>query len=80
MTTAEQTKGQDTAAPTTITVTRYRLQPAAPGRRGPTGWAYNYTVDGGSLCQYGPGLGSLRARLKQKFPGAVVVLTWETSA
>jgi hypothetical protein len=74
------TEGQATTMPTTVTVTRYRQQPAAPGRRGPTGWGYDYTVDGGSLCQYGPGLASLRAILKRRFPDAVVVLTWETSA
>jgi len=58
----------------TVTVTRYWLH--NPGRLGR--WAYNYTVSGNAmLCQYGPGLSDLRARLAKKYPGATIIETWK---
>ncbi|MFE1849869.1 hypothetical protein ACFYOF_06325 [Streptomyces sp. NPDC007148] len=30
-------------------------------------WSYNYYVDGGPPCQWGPGLGSIRDRLRRKY-------------
>lgn len=65
------------AAATVITVRRFRLHPAAPGRRGPTGWSYTYQVAGDPMvCQYGPGLASLRAVLKRRYPAATVTEQW----
>lgn len=58
----------------TITVTRYVL--ANPGRM--RRWAHNYVVEGDPmLCQYGPGLVSLRQMLREVHPGANVVETWK---
>ncbi|MFI5895695.1 hypothetical protein ACIA5D_36930 [Actinoplanes sp. NPDC051513] len=61
----------------TIVVERFKLYPQV-SRPGPAWqWSYNYTVDSGPLCQYGPGLASLRGRLKLKFPGARIIETWK---
>ncbi|MGW1436792.1 hypothetical protein ACWD7M_16275 [Streptomyces griseus] len=50
-----------------VVITRAKLYPevahAGPAWR----WTYNYTVDGGPVCQYGPGLESLRSMLRRKF-------------
>lgn len=64
---------------THIEITRFTLYPV-PGRRGAPRPSYNYTVDGGPLCQYGPGLASLRSVLKRKYPDAEIVQTWDEPA
>jgi hypothetical protein len=62
-----------------IVVERYKLYPVV-SRPGPAWqWAYNYYVDGGPICQYGPGLVSLRSMLKRKFPDAQIVETWKAT-
>ncbi len=62
----------------TITVERFTLYPEK-GRPGTPMQSYNYTVSGDDqLCQYGPGLSSLRSMLKRRFPGATIVETWAT--
>ncbi|MDQ1041514.1 hypothetical protein QFZ75_008016 [Streptomyces sp. V3I8] len=59
-----------------VLITRARLYPEV-ARPGPAWvWSYNYHVDGGPVCQYGPGLDSLRSRLRQKF-GSDVRITEE---
>lgn len=40
-------------------------------------WSYIYRIDGGPRLQYGPGLASLRSRLREKYKGADVVETWK---
>jgi hypothetical protein len=65
--------------PITITVTRFKLYPAR-GRSGRYAWkwSYNYTVSGDPMvCQYGAGLGDLRAMLRRKYPKATIVETWK---
>lgn len=61
----------------TIKVTREKLINirSHPGREWT--WSYRYSVDGGPVQQYGPGLASLRSRLKEKHPGADVVTAWD---
>lgn len=60
-----------------IAVERFQLYPAGGGNyRSAWRWSYNYHVSGGPLCQYGPGLKSLRSMLKERFPGARIVETW----
>jgi hypothetical protein len=50
-----------------ILITRARLYPEV-ARPGPAWvWTYNYYVDGGPPCQWGPGLASLRDRLRRKY-------------
>lgn len=63
---------------TTIVIERFKLLPS-PGRsyRVDWKWTYNYRVNDGPVCQYGPGLTDLRARLKHKFPGARIVESWK---
>lgn len=65
---------------TEIRVERSKLYPCV-ARRGPAWkWSYNYFVDGGPVCQYGPGLADLRSMLKRRFPSARIVWTWEANA
>lgn len=60
-----------------IEVERFQLYPAGGGNyRSAWQWSYNYHVNGGPLCQYGPGLKSLRSMFKERFPGARIVETW----
>lgn len=61
-----------------IVITRAKLYPVA-ARPGPAWlWSYHYTVDNGSVCQYGTGLASLRQMLKRKFGSdAVITETWK---
>lgn len=50
-----------------IVITRAKLYPEV-ARPGPAWvWSYDYYVDGGPVCQYGPGLISLRAMLRERF-------------
>ncbi len=64
--------------PTVITVKRSKLYPAGGrSRRFEWKWTYDYHVDGGPVCQYGPGLADLKAVLKRKFPTARIVETWK---
>jgi hypothetical protein len=63
----------------TVVITRAQLYPevayAGPAWR----WTYDYTIDGGPVCQYGPGLTSLRRMLREKFGARNVdiVETWK---
>lgn len=47
-----------------------------PGFGGRVKHTYTYTVDAGPLCQYGPGLVSLRAMLKHHYRGARIIEQW----
>lgn len=70
--------------PAGVVITREKVRPVRvlPGARylrdgeGLYHWTYNYTVDGGPLCQYGPGLQSLMDMLKRRQPGATIVKSW----
>ncbi|WP_108934514.1 hypothetical protein [Streptomyces ardesiacus] len=63
--------------PVTVTITRHKLYPEV-ARPGPAWrWSYNYRVDGGPVCQYGPGLVSLRDMLRFKFRDVRIVETWQ---
>lgn len=66
--------------PTTIVIERFKLLPS-PVRAYVYAWkwTYNYRVNNGPECQYGPGLVDLRSMLKRKFPGAQIVETWKES-
>lgn len=65
---------------TTIVIERFKLLPS-PVRSYVHAWkwTYNYRVDGGPECQYGPGLTELRSMLKRKFPGARIVESWKSA-
>lgn len=65
---------------THVLITRAKLYPEV-ARPGPAWqWSYNYFVNGGPVCQYGPGLTSLRRMLREKFGRNVeIVKAWETS-
>ena len=57
-----------------ITVTRSK----GYSRGRPAHWDYTYTVGSDPMiCQYGPGLVSLRSRLKFRFPTATIIYTWK---
>jgi hypothetical protein len=58
-----------------ITVQRATLYPV-PGFGGRAKTSYTYTIDGGPLCQYGPGLSSLRSVLKRHYRGATIIESW----
>lgn len=58
-----------------ITVQRATLYPV-PGFGGRVKYSYTYTIDGGPLCQYGPGLTSLRSVLRSHYRGARIVEQW----
>lgn len=58
-----------------ITVERFKLYPV-PGFGTRIKWSYNYTIDDGPLCQYGPGLTELRSMLRRRHPRAEIVETW----
>jgi hypothetical protein len=64
---------------TTVTVTRAKL--TRPGRSyGRVGWVwtYDYRVDGGPVCQCGPGLADLRAMLRRRYGRDVTIEeTWK---
>ncbi|MDH6141129.1 hypothetical protein P3T35_003142 [Kitasatospora sp. GP30] len=63
----------------TVVITRSQLYPEV-ARPGPAWrWTYDYTVDGGPVCQYGTGLASLRRMLREKFGARNVdiVETWK---
>lgn len=61
-----------------ITIERFKLAPS-PVRsyRVSWKWTYDYRVDGGPICQYGPGPADLRQMLKRKFPQAKIVESWK---
>src|SRR5438105_1586708 len=67
----------DDDSTTTITITRAKLYPqrGQPSRFA-WKWSYDYRVDDGPTCQYGPGLADLRAMLREHFPGANIVEAW----
>lgn len=62
-----------------IVITRAKLYPEV-ARPGPAWvWTYNYYVDGGPPCQWGPGLVSLRDRLRRKYgTTARIVEKWKS--
>jgi hypothetical protein len=62
----------------TVVITRSQLYPSV-ARPGPAWrWTYDYTVDGGPVCQYGTGLASLRRRLREKYGRDVEVIeSWK---
>ena len=60
-----------------VVISRAKLYPEV-ARPGPAWrWSYTYSVDGGPRCQYGPGLASLRDRLRRKY-GTPGVEAWKT--
>lgn len=63
-----------------VLITRAKLYPEV-ARPGPAWvWSYNYYVDGGPVCQWGPGLASLRRRLREKYgTTARVRETWKSA-
>lgn len=61
-----------------ILITRSKLYPEV-ARPGPAWrWSYDYRVNGGPVCQYGPGLDSLRDMLRRKYGrGARIEEGWK---
>ena len=68
-----------TAEKHTVVITRSQLYPEVAHPGPAWRWSYDYTVDGGPLCQYGTGLTSLRRMLREKFGARNVdiVETWK---
>lgn len=63
-----------------IVIKRSKLYPSGgAGRRFEWKWTYDYRIDDGPVCQYGSGLGDLRAILKRKFPNSEIIETWKVS-
>ena len=58
-----------------VTITRRPLA-HPPGRRG-AAWIYTYQVGGDAPVEYGTHLASLRARLKSRYPGFLIICDWK---
>ncbi len=59
-----------------VIITRSKLYPSFPRAGAAWQWTYDYTVDGGPICQFGPGLASLRELVRRKW-GVKGTETWK---